>query len=103
VGTATGAEIQKSIPLRTTPKYRNQHIFVQSYTVAVCKSQDQVGGVALHVGAVVVGQDSNGQPRAYTITEGHLGRFRSGPEVARAIPNVIGSNNTEAPFTALAR
>ena len=113
MGTATGVEIQKSSLLRTTPKYRNQHTFVQSATVAVYKSQDQVGAVALHaaaVDAVEDGQDRDdsgvqrdGEHRAYTITGRHVGTVQSGPEVARATPSVIGTNNTEAPNKALAR
>jgi hypothetical protein len=115
VGTATGVEIQKSLLLRTTPKYRNQHTFVQSTTVAVYKSQDQVGAAAVLAAAFDFvdddqdcdgngGVERGGEHRAYTITGRHVGTFQSGPEVARAIPSVIiGANNTEALNKALAR
>jgi hypothetical protein len=114
VRTATGVEIQKSLLLRTTPKYRNQHTFVQSATVAVYESQQQVGAAAVHAVAfdsvdddqdcdVDGGVERDGEHRAYTITGRHVDTVQSGPEVARAIPSATGTNNTEALNKALAR
>ena len=93
VGTVTGAEIQKSVLPRTTPKYRNRHVSVQSAALAVYDGQDRVGSVV----------ERDGGFDAYDASGRHLGAFLSRREAMRAIPNIIGMNNTEALNRALVR
>jgi hypothetical protein len=50
VGTARGAEIQRSVLQRTTPKFPNRHASVQPAALSACDRQDRIGSIAEHDG-----------------------------------------------------